>query len=369
MSNRVKIGIVGCGNISKAYLLTAQSFPILDVTAVADIDVERAKATAKEYNVPKGCTVEALLSDPAIQIVVNLTVPKAHADIALRAIAAGKHVYNEKPLAVSLEDGKRIVQAAEAGNLRVGCAPGTFLGGGLQTCRKLIDEGAIGTPVAATAFMVCPGHERWHPSPEFYYEEGGGPMLDMGPYYLTALANLLGPIKRVTGSTAILRPERTITSEPKKGQKIRVETPDHIAGVLDFVNGAVGTIMTSFAVWHAMLPRIEIYGTEGTLGVPDPNTLRGPVSIRKAGENDWREAPLTHGHNEANKWGIGVAEMAHALRAGRPHRATGENACHVLEAMHAFFTASREGRHCTIETPYIRPAPLPRDLPINALDD
>jgi len=368
-SKRVKLGIVGCGNISKAYILTAQSFPIMEVTAVADLDLDRAREKAKEFGIPKACTTKELLADPAIEIVVNLTVPKAHTDVALAAIAAGKHVFNEKPLAVKLEDGKKILAAAKKQKVRVGCAPGTFLGGGLQTCRKLIDDGAIGQPLAATAFMTCPGHESWHPSPEFYYEVGGGPMMDMGPYYLTALTQMLGPVKRVTGSAKILKPERVIGSEPKKGKKITVETPDHITGVLDFANGAVVTIVTSFAVWHAHLPRIEVYGSEGTLSVPDPNSLRGPVAMRLAREGDWRDVPLTHGHFDGHKWGIGVADMAYALRSGRPHRANGENACHVLEVMHAFLSASRDGKHCTIEAPFTRPPPLPRGLAENALDE
>jgi predicted dehydrogenase len=217
--------------------------------------------------------------------------------------------------------------------------------------------------------MMCPGHESWHPSPEFYYEIGGGPMMDMGPYYLTALTQMLGGIKRVTGSAKIVKPERIIGSEPKKGKKITVETPDHITGVMDFASGAVGTIVTSFAVWHAKLPRIEIYGTTGTLSVPDPNSLRGPVAIRFSNQGDWHDVPLTHGHADGNKWGIGVADMAYAVRSGRPHRASGENACHVLEVMHAFLTSSSSGRHCAIETPFTRPAPLPRGLAEDALDE
>ena len=256
---------------------------------------------------------------------------------------------------MTLDEGRQIVAAARAVNLRVGCAPGTFLGGGLQTCRKLIDDGAIGKPVAATAFMTTPGHERWHPSPEFYYEPGGGPMLDMGPYYITALTQLLGPVGRVCGSAQIVKPERTITSEPKKGKKIKVETPDHVCGVLEFTGGAVCTIMTSFAIWHARLPRIEVYGTEGTLAVPDPNSLRGPISIRMANDGDWRDVGLSHGHFDGEKWGIGVADMAYAIRSGRPHRANGENAYHVLDVMHSFFTSAAEGRHVDIRTPFTRP--------------
>jgi predicted dehydrogenase len=196
-------------------------------------------------------------------------------------------------------------------------------------------------------------------------------MLDMGPYYLTALCHLLGPIKRVCGVASVTRAERIISSEPCKGQRIRVETPDHVTGAIEFAGGATATILTSFAVWHAQLPRIEIYGTEGTLGVPDPNTLRGPVLLRLADDKEWREVPLTHGHAEPDKekWGIGVADMAHAIRAGRPHRASGENALQVLEAMYAFLKSSVEGKHQRIHAPFVRPSPLPTGLRVDALDE
>ena len=227
-----------------------------------------------EYGIAKAVSVEALLADPAIEIIVNLTTPQAHASVAMAALEAGKSVYNEKPLTVTVAEGRRLVETAEARGLRLGCAPGTFLGGGLQTCRKIIDDGTLGTPVAATAFMMGRGHEHWHPDPEFYYKVGGGPMMDMGPYYLTALRNLLGPIRKVNGMAAITIPERTIGSEARRGQKIQVETPDHVAGNLEFAGGAIGTIITSFAVMHAEYPPIRVFGTEGTLSVPDPNSLR-----------------------------------------------------------------------------------------------
>ena len=280
MGEQVKIGIIGCGNISPIYLQSGAKFEILDIVAVADKIWERAESRAAEYGVPRACTVKELLADPEIEIVVNITTPDAHAEVGLQVLEAGKSVYNEKPLAITREDGKRMVELAAAKGVRIGGAPDTFLGGGIQTCRKLIDDGWIGEPVAATAFMMGHGHESWHPDPEFYYKVGGGPMFDMGPYYLTALVNLVGPVKRVTGSARITFPERTITSQPKFGTKIEVEVPTHIAGVLDFANGAVGTIITSFDVWGGQLPRIEIYGTEGTLSVPDPNTFGGPIRIR-----------------------------------------------------------------------------------------
>ena len=212
---RTKIGVIGCGNISGAYFSAGKTFKNLEIAACADLDINRAKAKAEEFKIPKACTVKELLADPDIEIVVNLTIPKAHAEVALATLAAGKHVYGEKPLAVTRKDGQKIMAMAKAKKLRVGSAPDTFFGGGIQTCRKLIDDGWIGKPVAASAFMMSRGHEGWHPQPEFYYDLGGGPMLDMGPYYLTALVNLLGPIKRVSGSARITFPERMITSQPQ----------------------------------------------------------------------------------------------------------------------------------------------------------
>ena len=365
---KVKVGIIGCGNISGIYLKNCtQTFEILEVAACADLIHERAQAQAREYGVPKACSVEELLQDPEIEIVLNLTTPKAHYEVSKAALEAGKHVYVEKPLAVAREDGQAILELANSKNLLVGCAPDTFLGAGLQTCRKLIDDGWIGEPVAATAFMTCHGHESWHPDPEFYYEIGGGPMLDMGPYYLTALISLLGPVDRVTGSSRITFPERTITSQPKYGKQIKVETPTHIAGVIDFASGAVGTIITSFDVWSANLPWIEIYGSEGSLQVPDPNTFGGPVLVRRWDSKEWAEIPLTHGYAE-NSRGIGLADMAYAVRYARPHRANGDMAYHVLDIMHGFLDASESGTHYKLPSSCIRPNPLPLGLPHGQLD-
>ncbi|HEU5369624.1 MAG TPA: Gfo/Idh/MocA family oxidoreductase, partial [Ktedonobacterales bacterium] len=273
----VKVGVIGCGTISGIYLETIKHLKILEAVACADLFLERAQARAAEFEVPGACSVEALLTDPEVELIINLTVPAAHAEVALAALQAGKHVYNEKPLAISREDARRMLDLAQERGLLVGNAPDTFLGGGLQTCRKLLDDGWIGEPVAAFAAMTGHGPERWHPDPAFFYQRGAGPMLDMGPYYLTALVALLGPIRRVTGSARITFPERTIASAARYGQTINVETPTHIAGVLDFASGVIGTIITSFDVWSSRLPRIEIYGTRGSLGVPDPNTFGGPV--------------------------------------------------------------------------------------------
>jgi len=251
---------------------------------------------------------------------------------------------------------------------RVGNAPDTFLGAGLQTCRKLIDDGWIGEPVAATAFMMSPGHERWHPDPAFFYQRGGGPMFDMGPYYLTALVFLLGPVRRVTGSTRITRAQRTITSQPKYGQTIDVQVPTYVTGTLDFARGAIGTIITSFDTWAAELPRIEIYGAQGTLSVPDPNTFGGPVRVRRAGSSEWSEIPLTHPYTE-NSRGLGVADMAHAIHSGRAHRASSELAFHVLDIMCAIHDAADQDRHIPLESSCERPAPFPLGMLPGVLDE
>jgi predicted dehydrogenase len=364
---RTKIGIIGCGNISGAYLKICPTFENLEVAAVADIVQERAVAQAAKFNVPKALSVEDLLADPEIRIVINLTIPAAHAEIALKALAAGKSVYNEKPLALTRDEGQEILRLAKARGLRVGCAPDTFLGGGLQTCRKLIDDGWIGTPVAATAIFMGHGPEAWHPDPDFFYQPGAGPLFDMGPYYLTALITLLGPVRRVSGSARITSPERIIGSEAKRGQIIKVNTPTHVAGVLDVAAGPVATLVTSFDVWGHNLPPIEIYGTEGSLSVPDPNTFGGPVRVRRAGAPEWSTVPLTHGYTE-NSRGIGVADMANASQSGRPHRASGDQAYHVLDIMHALLETGQAGHHIELTSGVERPAPLPLGLREGTVD-
>lgn len=366
--NQVKVGIIGCGKISGIYFKNCRSFPMVEVAACADLDLERARAAAEEHGVPKACSVQELLDDPGIDIVINLTIPAAHAEVCLQAIHAGKHVYVEKPLAVTREEGRSILDAAKAKGVLVGSAPDTFLGGGIQTCVKLIEDGWIGTPVAATAFMLGRGHEHWHPDPEFYYAKGGGPMFDMGPYYLTALVAMLGPIRRIAGATKMSYPERTITSEKKFGKVIPVETPTHVAGVMDFHSGVIGTMITSFDVFGGhQLPRIEVYGSLGTLSVPDPNTFGGPVLLKRHDAKEWKEIPLSHGYAE-NGRGLGVLDMAYAIRNGRPHRANGELAYHVLEAMHGFHDSSDEGKHYLMQSSCERPAPMPQQLIRGILD-
>lgn len=363
----VRVGVVGCGTISSAYLKVCQTFQALEVAACADLVMERAETQARAFALPRALTVGALLADPTIELVLNLTVPAAHGTVAAAALNEGKSVYNEKPLTLSREEGRHLLDLAKGKGLRIGCAPDTFLGGGLQTCRALIDEGAIGEPVAATAFMLGHGPEAWHADPDFFYQPGAGPLFDMGPYYLTALVTLLGPVRRVTGSARASFAERVVGSGPKQGDRITVNTPTHVAAVLDLASGAISTLLTSFDVWASEAPRIEIYGSEGTLSLPDPNTFGGPVRLRRAGDEAWSEAPLRYQRTE-NSRGIGLADMATALRTGRPHRASGELAYHVLDIMHAIYDASREGRHIELTSSCARPAPLPAGLPTDRLE-
>lgn len=366
MPDKVKVGVIGVGKIFPAYVQGCRAFPILELDAVADVDVARAQQQAAEHDVPRSLSVDALLADPDIQIVVNLTVPKVHAAVSLAAIAAGKHVYSEKPLAIARAEGQQILQAAAARGVRVGCAPDTFLGGGQQTCRKLIDDGWIGEPVAAVAFMTGHGPESWHPNPDFFYQIGGGPLLDMGPYYLTSLVNLLGPVRRVAGSARASFSQRIATSREHFGRRLPVEVPTHVAALLDFAAGPVATLITSFDVWSANLPRIEIYGSEGSLSVPDPNIFGGVVQVRRADAAEWSETPLLFDAHVGR--GIGVADLAQAIRSGRPARASGELAYHVLDAMQAVEESSAEGRHVLLESTCARPAPLPLNLPRGELD-
>jgi predicted dehydrogenase len=357
MENRTTVGIVGCGTISSAYLRASQLFSNVHIAACADIDLPRAQAQAAKFGIPKACSVAELLADPEIEVVVNLTVPAAHAEISLAALTANKSVYSEKPLATTCVDGQAILQAASAKHLQVGCAPDTFLGNGLQTCIKLINDGAIGTPVAATAFLLNHGMEHWHPDPAFFYQPGAGPLFDMGPYYLTALIAMLGPIRRVSASTKITFPERTVTSKPGVSGTIPVNTPTHIAGLMEFASGAIGTIITSFDVWHHRLPYIEIYGTDGSLGAPDPNTFGGPVYLRRAREDSWQEVPLLHG-SAANSRGLGLTDMISAMRSSRLHRANGEMAYHVIDVIESLLQSSAEGRHITLSSSCQPPEPF-----------
>ena len=354
-----RIGIVGCGNISGIYLtnLTKMFGRRVKVTALTDLIPERAQKASAEYKIPYIEKTDDLINSSDVDIILNITEPYNHYKVALAAVKAGKHVYNEKPLCGQRKEAQEIMKIAAKKNLRVGGAPDTFLGAGIQTCRKIIDEGKIGKPVAATAFVVNHGHEHWHPGPEFYYKAGGGPMFDMGPYYLTTLINLMGPVTRVSGSAKKSFDTRKITSKPLNGTTINVDVPTHIAGIMDFANGAVGTIITSFDVYAHTLPWIEIYGSEGSLRVPDPNTFGGPVYISRLMEGTWKEVPLIRSYPE-NSRGLGITEMAEAIEERRPHRASAEMTYHVLDIMHGFHDASRTGLYYKVKSSCDQPAPL-----------
>lgn len=368
MARKIKVGIIGCGKICDQYFKGCRAYDVLEIVACADLDLARARARAAEYAVPRACTVVELLAAPDIDLVLNLTVPQAHAEVNEAALAAGKHVYAEKPFALNSQDGMRVMALARERGLLVGCAPDTFLGGGLQTARKALDDGLVGRPVAAFAFMLSHGPESWHPAPEFYYKRGGGPMFDMGPYYITALVNFFGPVARVSGSAQTSFPERQITSQPLAGTKIRVDVPTHYAGTMDFASGAVATIAMSFDVWAGpQMPRIVVYGSEGTLEIPDPNMFDGSVRLFRPGV---KEAELiAPAHSLLRGRGTGVADMAYSiLRRERPHRASGEVANHVVEVMEAFERSSTGERHERLRSTCARPPALPAGLAESALD-
>jgi predicted dehydrogenase len=364
---KYRVGIVGCGKISGAYFQGCRNYRILDVVACADLNAELAQATAKECGLAYGGTVEALLADPEIDIIVNLTIPAAHAEVNLAALRAGKHVYVEKPFALDSASARLVLAEAAARNLMVGCAPDTFFGSGLQTARSLIDRGEIGRPIAALAFMTGRGHESWHPNPAFYYQPGGGPLFDMGPYYLTALVNLIGPVSRVSGAAKAMFAERLITSQPRAGEVIPVQVPTHYSTTLEFAQGAIGTMVMSFDTYAYPLPCIVVYGTEGTMEVPNPNHFDGEVKLLRPGERSFTAVPNEYATSRSR--GSGVADMAHALRSGRPLRASGSLGAHVLEIMEAAEISAREARHVTIASSCERPMALPSDLAPDTLDD
>ena len=353
------IGIVGIGNISKIYLdnLTGMFGKRVKVTSVTDIIFERAEKAAADYNLKAYRLLDEMLNSGKVDIVLNITPPQSHYEVAIAVVNAGKHVYDEKPICTKREQAEHLLKTAAEKGVRVGGAPDTFLGAGLQTCRKLIDDGWIGKPVAATAVMMGHGPESWHPSPDFFYKDGGGPMFDMGPYYISALVSLLGPVVRVSGSARISMPTRTITNQSRYGEIINVDIPTHIAGVLDFACGTVGVLVTSFDVYSHSLPRIEIYGTEGTLQVPDPNTFGGPVLIRRFNDEEWSKIPLLKSYPD-NSRGLGITDMAEAIEENRPHRASSELTFHTLDIMHGIHEASASGKYYKVKSKCKQPAAL-----------
>ncbi len=385
--NVFKVGVVGIGDISDVYLANLATYgDTVEVVGCAGRDLAKARSKAAKHGLPRAyASPEAMFDDPDIDIVLDLTTPSAHAALNLAALRAGKHVYSEKPLGATFAESRELMDVAAAAGLSVGCAPDTFMGGRLQTCRKLIDDGRLGDIVGASAFVVSHGHEWHHPNPDFFYQPGAGPLLDIGPYYVTALLALLGPVDAVAAMASRTFPQRTIEAEPRRGQTIDVMVDTHVTGVLRFASGALGTLIASFDVWDSELPRIEIYGTRGTICMPDvdpldgPNLFGGPVLFRDEEGARWRgmpriqppsewteipvEHPFTSVSHAQNSRGIGLVDMAYAIRDGRPARASGAMALHSMEAMESMLVSAREDRFVRLSTSFERPAPLPVDWP------
>lgn len=365
----LRIGLVGCGNISDIYLRNATLFPDIRFTACADLRPEAAAARAEKYRIAAR-SVDDLIGSDDVDIVLNLTVPEAHADVCLAAIENGKHVYVEKPLAVRLADGSAILDAAKEKGVRVGAAPDTVLGAGVQTARRLIDGGTMGGPVFGVAAVMSHGMEDWHPNPEFFFKPGGGPVLDMGPYYLATLVTLLGPVTTVAATGLIGNPERTVTTpdSPFRGRTIKVETLTTLQALLTFRSGAQVALHASWDAWRSHMPHIELHGTESSLSLPDPNWFGGDVLLSRRGAV-WEAVPTdaavfgrrnfdTHVGPVANYRGLGLADMARAIAEGRDHRANGTLAHHLLAVMTAVLEAADTGRPLPVTDSCERPAPL-----------
>lgn len=359
---KIKVGILGCGNISSIYFENlTNTFNNVEIYACSDLVEELALNAASKYSVSNVMTFDEMLDDKNIEIILNITTPQGHFPLTKKALLAGKHVYVEKPLSLTFEEGCELVKIANEKGLLLGGAPDTFMGAGIQTCMKLIADGVIGETIGANAFMLCHGHESWHPAPEFYYKKGGGPLFDMGPYYLTALVNLMGGVVEVSGMSTKAFDQRTITSAPKNGTIIEVEVPTHVSGLLRFKNGAVANILTSFDVWESNLPRIEIYGTKGSLLVPDPNSFGGPVLLALSDGKGYQEIELTRAYAE-NSRGVGLSDMAQCIIDGTNARAGCNLTNHVLEIMCAIDNSEHRNSIYKMQTEYIISEPLPEKL-------
>ncbi len=362
------LGIVGCGNISTTYFKLAPLFRGVEIRACADVNPEAARARGAEYKV-RAASVEALLADPEVDLVINLTIPDAHAPVTRAALEAGKHVYSEKPLAITVEEGLALKALADARGLRVGCAPDTFLGGSHQQARRMIDDGAIGAITAGTAHVMSHGMEHWHPNPDFFFLPGAGPMLDIGPYYIANLINLVGPVRRVAALATAATPTRTILTEgPRKGETIPVRTPTNIHALLDFASGATITVSTSWDVWAHRHGNMELYGAEGTLFLPDPNFFGGVLEAAGRDGVIAEVAPWDHPLGVANQThpmgdranyrSIGLADLAAAIREDRDARCSLERALHGVDVMTAILRSAETGAFVDTVTTCTRPAPF-----------
>ncbi|WP_246190591.1 Gfo/Idh/MocA family protein [Agromyces agglutinans] len=353
------VGVIGAGNISEQYLGNLTRFPDLDVRFVADLDPLRAEAQAARFGVPRAGTVDALLDDDGVELVVNLTVPAAHVDVGLRVLESGRHVFAEKPLALDLADGRRLLRRAGALGLRVGSAPDSFLGGGLQAAQRLVDDGAIGTPLTAIVLFQGTGPESWHPNPEFLFAPGAGPLFDMGPYSLTALVQLLGPVARVSAASSRSRPTRTIGSGPRAGTEFPVLVPTYHAALLEFRDGGIAQAVFSFQSPRRVPTVLEVAGTSGAIALPDPNSFHGTTMLWRVDADDPNAPVEVRVEASGDTRGIGVVELARAIRAGVPARASGELALHVLEVMSAVRDAASGGAPVRLSSEVERASALP----------
>lgn len=367
MSKTLGVGVIGAGNISAAYMRLAPLFKGIEMRAVADLNEDAAKARAAEFGL-RAETVDGLLAADVIDIVVNLTIPAAHYEVSKRILEAGKHVYSEKPFVLSREEGQELDQIAAKNGLRIGSAPDTFLGGSHQLARHLVDEGAVGKITSGTCFVQSPGMEMWHPNPDFFFQPGGGPVLDLGPYYISEMVQLLGPVRRVAATSGMASPTRTITSQPRNGEVIPVETPTTFHAILEFESGAQIAYVTSWDVWHQGHNNIELYGREGTLYVPDPNFFGGELRMTRRGSFatvgvDWDHPFLKDNDNgRANYRAAGLADMAMAIIEGRQHRCNNQFALHVVDVMTSILKSGESGQFEEITTTCERPAALgPKD--------
>jgi predicted dehydrogenase len=354
----VGVALIGCGTISTAYLRNLTSFPDVRVLFCADLDIERAKAQAAAFNVPAAGSAAEALAEPDVEIVVNLTIPAAHADVSGAAIASGKSVWVEKPITLDSASARALTAAAEAAGVRIGCAPDTMLGAGLQTARRLIDSGTIGLPQTGLALLQGPGPERWHPDPEFLFQLGAGPLFDMGPYYLTTLATVCGPATRVAAVGRRARPTRVIGSGPRAGTEFEVEVPTYVSALIEYETGPSATIVLSFDSALSRYGFVEISGAAATMAMPDPNRFDGDVRVQQPGAKDWTAIPAS---GPADGRGLGVLDLARGLRTGAPHRATGELALHVLEILEAIDRSAETGTFEPVQSSFTRPAALPED--------
>lgn len=354
------IGIIGCGTIAPAYLRMLARAPSARVVAVADLDLERARARAEEFGVGVATTPDELLMRDDVGLVIDLTVPNAHHDVNRRALEAGMHVYSEKPLAATADEARALVELADRLDRRLGCAPDTFLGVGYQTARTALDDDAIGRPLAAVAHMVSRGPERWHHDPAFFYQPGAGPLLDMGPYYVTAMVTLFGPVASVSAEGGRGWPERVVETGPRAGERVAVAVDTHVTLLLRFHSGVVATLLTTFDVGVSDLPRFEVFGERGSLSLPDPNTFAGPVRVRHAMDEPWHTVAPVPGF-AVNARGLGALDLLLAHRDARPARASGALASHVLDVLDGGLASIRDGRRVNIDSVVTRPDLLTRD--------